>query len=101
MAGSVRDLQTNAAIGGALITIGNAAATTDPDGAYSLSVPVGEHQVMTPPGALRAAAFRAPPLAQRRCPPRLPRPGQLGDQPAQVVTGDPGEGRMSQGRTSP
>jgi hypothetical protein len=45
VAGSVRDLQTNAAIGGALVTIGNATATTDPNGVYSVTVPVGQHQV--------------------------------------------------------
>ena len=45
VAGSVRDFQTNAAIGGALVTIGNASATTDPNGVYSLTVPAGEHQV--------------------------------------------------------
>jgi hypothetical protein len=53
---------------------------------------------MTAAGALRAAALTA---AQVRLPARLPRAGQLSHEPAQVMTGDPGEGRMTQGRTSP
>ncbi len=63
--------------------------------------PVGEHQLMAPPGALRAAALPAAALTQVRLPPRRPRAGQLGYHLAQVMAGDPGEGRMTQGRTSP
>ena len=40
--------------------------------------PVGEHQLMAAPGALRAAALLAAAAAQVRLPPRLPRAGQLG-----------------------
>jgi len=43
VAGAVRDFRTNAAIGGARVTIGDAAATTDRGGLYALSVPAGEH----------------------------------------------------------
>jgi len=45
VAGSVRDFLTNVAIGGARVSIGNATATADPNGVYSLTVPAGEHQV--------------------------------------------------------
>ena len=63
--------------------------------------PAGEHQFMAPAGALRAAALLAAAAAQVRLPARLPRAGQLSHEPAQVMTGDTGEGRMTQGRTSP
>lgn len=51
--------------------------------------------------ALCPAAVATAALAQPRLPVCLPRPGQFSDQSAQVVTGDPDEGRMTQGRTSP
>jgi len=63
--------------------------------------PVGEHQVVATAGARRAQPVPAAAIPQARFPASLPRPGQLGDQPAQVMTGDPDEGRMTQGRTSP
>jgi hypothetical protein len=63
--------------------------------------PVGEHQVVAGPGALGAQPVPAAADAQVRFPAGLPRPGQPGHHLAQVVTGDPGEGRMAQGRTSP
>ncbi len=63
--------------------------------------PVGEHQLMAAAGAVGAAAVSAPPLTQVRLPARLPRAGQFGYHLAKVMTGDPGEGRMAQGRTSP
>ena len=63
--------------------------------------PVGEHQLMIPAGACRPAALAAAAAAQVRLPARLPRAGQLSHKPAQVMTGDPGEGRMTQGRTGP
>ena len=43
--GSVLDFQTGARVGGAHVNMGGAAATTDPSGIYSLTVPVGEYQV--------------------------------------------------------
>ena len=43
--GSVLDFQTNAAIGGAHVTIGNTTATTDAAGMYSMTVPTGEQSV--------------------------------------------------------
>jgi hypothetical protein len=63
--------------------------------------PVGEHQLMIPAGACRPAALLAAAAAQVRLPPCLPRAGQSGYHLAQVMTGDPGEGRMAQGRTGP
>jgi hypothetical protein len=44
VAGSVLDFQTNGAVGGARVTIGNVTATTDSTGVYSLTVPAGEQQ---------------------------------------------------------
>lgn len=43
--GSVLDFQTNEAIGGARVRIGNTTATTDASGVYSLTVPAGEARV--------------------------------------------------------
>ena len=63
--------------------------------------PVGEHHLLAAAGAFGAAPVSAPPLAEGRFPARLPRASQFGHQPPQVMTGDPGEGRMTQGRTSP
>ena len=63
--------------------------------------PVGEDQVVAAASSPRAAPVSAAPLAERGVPAGLPRAGQLGHEPAQVVTGNPGEGRMTQGRTSP
>jgi hypothetical protein len=63
--------------------------------------PVGEHQRVAAAGSVSAQPVSAAPLAERRFPARLPRAGQPGHEPAQVMTGDPGEGRMTQGRTSP
>lgn len=45
VAGSVRDFRTNAVVGGAHVTIGNATATTDASGVYSLTVQAGEQRV--------------------------------------------------------
>ena len=54
VAGSVRDLRTNAVIGGARVSVGAAfdaaaapvaTATTAPDGTYTLTVPPGEYRV--------------------------------------------------------
>ncbi|MGH3162194.1 MAG: hypothetical protein ACRDOC_09950 [Streptosporangiaceae bacterium] len=63
--------------------------------------PAGEHQVLATAGAFCAQPVAATASAQARLPAGLPRTGQLSDQPAQVVTGDPDEGRTTQGRTSP
>jgi hypothetical protein len=63
--------------------------------------PVGEHQLKAPAGALRAAALVAAAPPQVSVPARLPGTGQLGHQAPQVMTGDPGEGTMTQGRASP
>ena len=63
--------------------------------------PVSEHQLVAAAGSRRAAALLAAAAAQVRLPARLPRDSQLGHHLAQVMTGDPDEGRMTQGRTSP
>ena len=63
--------------------------------------PVGEGQVLAAPGARGPQPVPATAGTQVRLPAGLPRAGQLSHDPAQVVTGDPGEGRMAQGRTSP
>ena len=63
--------------------------------------PAGVYQLMAAAGALGAQPVVAAALAQVRFPACLPRAGQLGHEPAQVMTGDPDEGRMTQGRTSP
>ena len=63
--------------------------------------PVGECQVLAAPGARSPQPVPAAAGTQVRLPAGLPRAGQLSHDPAQVVTGDPGEGRMAQGRTSP
>jgi len=63
--------------------------------------PVGEHQVVAAASALGALPVPAAAAAQVRFPAGLPGPSQLGDDPAQVATGDPDEGRMAQGRASP
>lgn len=44
--GSIRDFPSEAVVNGAHVAIGNAAATTDPTGAYSLTVPAGEQHVL-------------------------------------------------------
>lgn len=62
---------------------------------------VDEHQVPAQSGARRAQPAPAAALTQVRLPAGLPRAGQFGDYAAQVVTGDPDEGSMAQGRTSP
>ena len=63
--------------------------------------PVGEGQVLAAPGARGPQPVPATAGTQVRLPAGLPQAGQLSHDPAQVVTGDPGEGRMAQGRTSP
>lgn len=63
--------------------------------------PVGEYQLMAVAGAFRALALAAAARAKARFPAGLPGPGEFSDQPAQVMTGDLGEGRMTQGRRSP
>src|SRR6266849_6140060 len=45
VAGSVLDFRTNAAIGGARVTIGDATVATDDSGVYSLTVPAGNNNV--------------------------------------------------------
>ena len=62
---------------------------------------VDEHHVPAQSGARRAQPAPAAALTQVRLPAGLPRAGQFGDYAAQVVTGDPDEGSMAQGRTSP
>ena len=44
--GSIRDFPSDALVNGARVAIGNATATTDPAGAYSLTVPAGEQRVL-------------------------------------------------------
>jgi hypothetical protein len=44
--GSIRDFPSDGLVNGARVAIGNATATTDPAGAYSLTVPAGEQQVL-------------------------------------------------------
>jgi hypothetical protein len=45
VSGTISDFQTNAAIGGAHVTIGNATVTTDANGFYFLTVPSGDEQI--------------------------------------------------------
>jgi hypothetical protein len=45
VAGFVLDFPSNSTIGGARVTIGNATATTEPNGFYSLTVPAGEQSI--------------------------------------------------------
>ena len=63
--------------------------------------PVREHQILAAPGALGAQPVTAAALARRGLPAGQPQRRQFGHHLAQMVTGDPGEGRMAQGRTSP
>ena len=64
--------------------------------------PVGEGQVLAAPGARGPQPVPATAGTQVRLPAGLHGPPRAaGRDPAQVVTGDPGEGRMAQGRTSP
>ena len=63
--------------------------------------PVGEHQAGPRPAPAARRPVTAAALPQAGLAAALPRPGEFGDQPAQVVTGDPDEGRMAQGRTGP
>jgi hypothetical protein len=45
VAGTVRDFQTNAAVGGARVTFDNVTAMTDANGVYSLTVQAGQYTI--------------------------------------------------------
>jgi hypothetical protein len=63
--------------------------------------PVGEDQLVVGPGAGGTLAWVAAALVQGALARGGPRVGQLDDQLAKVLPGDPGEDRMREGRTGP